>query len=860
MRSGDTQRRAFTLVELLVVIAIVGVLIGLLLPAVQRVREAANRTSCKNNLRQIGIALASYESANGRLPPGATFHSPHGGEFGLTWLARLLPYMDGSAAYNEISYLKPTALNWPIPDVKPNGATAGTIKALLCPSDGLGGPVSIAAGGTWSHSNYLGFIGVHAYGVEDQEGAFGSSKGRTMSEFRDGTSNTLTVGEYLTGVSQTEAPYDLRGVFWLDRPGSSQLTGSMPPNTHAQDQLHINSCYNAPERNLPCDVALRDDLNSAASRSRHPDGVNGLMGDGSVRWVASAVDHKVWRSLVTLDSGDDAGSENAGIEVLVSSRTPRGSNTTRKPIYLRDRYTVMFSGNGPSGSQLAQLSRQGAQIIHRFNSSKIKALTIEAPPSAMNTLRSLSGVKSLQKDYLVFAAGQIVPINIQRVGGNQSSAFAPENLGVPVNTTIAIIDTGIDSYHPDLNVVQSLGFGFPDGRDSNGHGTHVAGIAAAIDNNIGVVGVAPGARLWALRAFNSAAIGANSDVDAALQYCLTFARGVNVINMSSVGANTDPLMETLASEIVNSGGVPIVAAAGNNAANVSTSYLQLMNPALPYQPLTQGREIITINANTGAVTTTFDPTYQAPQGLGLTIETITNTVTATTVSQTISTNFQPYNNFINAIGEAPAVFGGVIAVGAMADSDGKPGGLGGPQYTSVAALPLVTAAVSFPLTPGFNLINYTGTVDNPGVVVSVFQDADDTYASFSNFGPKVAFLAPGIAIYSTLPGGKYGTLTGTSQAAAHVSGLVALANANDPQHVGTTASRIRNGQLGLLPVQSVNPLVQRVITASMSDTIPGPASQSEYRGAVPLGTYDFPFQPNKSGFTLSYPVPNARAF
>ena len=188
---------------------------------VMRVRDVANRTSCQNNLRQVGIALANYESANGRLPPGSSFRSPHGGEFGTTWLVKVLPFLEASNAYQQISALKPRALNDPFLDVNPNPATASVISGLLCPSDGLGGKVSQAAGGTWSHSNYLAYIGIHGYGMENLEGAFGSDTGRTMAEFLDGTSNTLAVGEYLTGVPQSEACKRFGGVFWLDRPGSA---------------------------------------------------------------------------------------------------------------------------------------------------------------------------------------------------------------------------------------------------------------------------------------------------------------------------------------------------------------------------------------------------------------------------------------------------------------------------------------------------------------------------------------------------------------------------------------------------------------------------------------------------------------
>jgi prepilin-type N-terminal cleavage/methylation domain-containing protein/prepilin-type processing-associated H-X9-DG protein len=841
MRRGTSRRGAFTLVELLVVVAIIGVLFGLTIPAILRVREVANRTACKNNLKQIGIALAAYEAGNGRLPPGATFRSPHGGEFGSTWMVKLLPYMEANNDFQAISYLKPTALNAPILDIQPNAATAGTVAGLFCPSDGMGGSVSKAAGGTWSHSNYLAYIGLHGYGMDNLEGAFGTEHGRMMAEFQDGTSNTLAVGEYLTGVPQSEAPHDLRGVFWLDRPGSSQLTGVATPNTSSADMLHENSCYSAPDRNLPCDVALVDDLNSAASRSRHLRGVNGLMCDGSVRWVSNDVDPKAWRSLVTVNSGDDAGAENAGIEVAMASRAPQGMPPAAKPIYLRDRYTVMFGEGGHSASQLARLTRQGVQVIHRFNTSKTNALTLRVPPNLVQQVKSLRGVKSFKQDYLFFTAGQLVTTNIKRVGANRSSAHSGNGAAaLPVNATIAIIDTGVDTFHPDLNVVRNLGFNYSDGRDSNGHGTHVAGIAAAIDNDIGVVGVAPGARLWALRAFNSIGQAANSDIDAALTFCLQNTTEITVVNVSSAGQDLDPLMRQLCTAIVQNG-VPIVAAAGDRHADVSSSYLVLQNPNLAFQPATTGQT--TINATNG--TTTTNPNFVNPQGPGISTIVIASGGGIGGPPTIISNTFVPYNPFVSATGEAPAVFGAVIAVGAFADSDGKPGGFGPSLTWSVTSI------------TNFNL----ATNSTFGGTPLGGTCPDDTFAGFSNFGAKVAFAAPGVNVFSTLPGGKYGTLAGTSMAAAHVTGVVALASANRPVHAGSPGSRIRNGGMGGGKAGTHDDLEQRVVGVSTGtgDVILAPANATEFGFAFTVVNSLINLT-NPQALSLPLPVPNAAGF
>jgi subtilisin family serine protease len=310
-------------------------------------------------------------------------------------------------------------------------------------------------------------------------------------------------------------------------------------------------------------------------------------------------------------------------------------------------------------------------------------------------------------------------------------------------------------------------------------------------------------------------------------------------------------METLAT-LVSRAGVPIVAAAGNNGADVDFSYLLLSNPALPFQPLQIG--LRTINVANGVVTTT--PGFVNPAGPGFT--TIVESQIGNAPAVIISNTFVAYNPFVNAVGEAPAVFGPVIAVGAFADSDGMPGGKGPAQTTNIASIlnGTIFPVTSFPLQSGYNNIN---TVGNN---VPSFSDADDTFAMFSNFGPKVAFLAPGVNIVSTLPGGKYGALTGTSQAAAHVSGLIALVDSNDPQHVGTPGSRIRNAVIGGSPPQRTSDLVRRVERNS-SDTVLGPRNSNEYFLSVTgfvLGTSTVPFVADKTNFTLPYPVPNAGGF
>ena len=130
MNDNSTQVRGFTLVELLVVIAIIGVLIALLLPAVQAAREAARKASCKNNLRQLGLAVLNYESTNGELPPGYEYLAGDEGNVrGYSWASRILPYLEQRALYDRIDFNKPV-----FDDVNIE-ARIQSIPTLLCPTD-----------------------------------------------------------------------------------------------------------------------------------------------------------------------------------------------------------------------------------------------------------------------------------------------------------------------------------------------------------------------------------------------------------------------------------------------------------------------------------------------------------------------------------------------------------------------------------------------------------------------------------------------------------------------------------------------------------------------------------------------------
>jgi prepilin-type processing-associated H-X9-DG protein len=161
--------------------------------------------------------------------------------------------------------------------------------------------------GTWNHSNYLAFFGDRNFGAglpgvtpPNRRAAFGINFGANLTEITNGngTSQTMIFGEYLTGLPQQEAPYDLRGVHWIDIPGMSQLYTYAAPNSASPDLFNPSEryCYNRPELNLPCTGGGLNDL-TAASRSRHPGGVNVLKADGSVLFVSQNIDLATWQTM-----------------------------------------------------------------------------------------------------------------------------------------------------------------------------------------------------------------------------------------------------------------------------------------------------------------------------------------------------------------------------------------------------------------------------------------------------------------------------------------------------------------------------------------------------------------------------------
>ncbi len=257
------SRSGFTLVELLVVIAIIGVMAGLLLPAVQAARESARRTQCQNNLRQLGIGLLRYHDQHGAFPVGCFEWRPRGNTTNrqLAWSAYLLPYIEQQPLFNRLDMSKP------FDDPVNSEAASTTVSIYVCPSADTTYAKKESTRGT---AHYGGIIGERITSPNNPfKGVMLYEQAISIPEIRDGTSFTLIVGE------------DSRF------PDGEWINGR-----NIFDQAYaINA---APER--------ENDI-----RSEHPRGANGLTCNGSVHFLSEEMDLEVLAALCTRAGGEVIG-------------------------------------------------------------------------------------------------------------------------------------------------------------------------------------------------------------------------------------------------------------------------------------------------------------------------------------------------------------------------------------------------------------------------------------------------------------------------------------------------------------------------------------------------------------------------
>jgi prepilin-type N-terminal cleavage/methylation domain-containing protein/prepilin-type processing-associated H-X9-DG protein len=286
------SRRAsygFTLIELLVVIAIIAVLIALLLPAVQQAREAARRSTCKSQLKQLGVAFHNYHGTHKLLPPGyvasnlvSTATVPDGNG-GLGWGAMLLPFLDQAPLYANLS----TATG----DMPTNAANQGgaVLDVFICPSDSSGGINTVR--GSYGKSNYVGIRGGARLGTgtgSPQNGVLYWSSDVRFRDITDGSSNTLFVGE--RNWDQASATGDCSGSIWAGVRSENNLGEILSYG----DTVPINGCSGAGNTNN--------------WSSRHTGGAQFLLGDGSVRFLSENINSGTFLDLCQKDDGNVLGS------------------------------------------------------------------------------------------------------------------------------------------------------------------------------------------------------------------------------------------------------------------------------------------------------------------------------------------------------------------------------------------------------------------------------------------------------------------------------------------------------------------------------------------------------------------------
>ena len=334
MRScRPAPRRGFTLIELLVVIAIIAVLIALLLPAVQQAREAARRSQCKNNLKQLGLAMHNYHDTHGVFPYGQQVEVAGATHRRDCWFQRILPQVEQApmAALYEADKTEYMHNIYNLPATVPVSAVPKTVISMfVCPSD-AGSPGKGGSGNEVTfQSNYVVCAGVGVYTTDaagvitvtdrsvattgtprDRGGLFFADSRNGLRDCTDGTSNTLLASEGLTRTGAGGRWGELGGIWGGSPHGGFGFSASEVPNTSVPDRVYSCKATSAPgaPNKAPCENGNADGLAGRYNfaRSYHTGGVQGTLADGSVRFFSDNINRQTWMKLGIKNDGQVLG-------------------------------------------------------------------------------------------------------------------------------------------------------------------------------------------------------------------------------------------------------------------------------------------------------------------------------------------------------------------------------------------------------------------------------------------------------------------------------------------------------------------------------------------------------------------------
>ncbi|MFO0910774.1 MAG: DUF1559 domain-containing protein [Isosphaeraceae bacterium] len=330
--SRPSRRRGFTLIELLVVIAIIGVLVALLMPAVQSAREAARRTQCVNNLKQIALAFNTYHTAFNGFPPAKIYSGScakmNGGKgfvLNTTGFVLILNQIEQKPLFNAYNFSQASSNSaWNGGNTKlmgnavVNTTVVGTLIATFaCPSDVAPATVDTGAADTSQfsrqnamRSNYVLSSAVHteldcpATGMptKNDQGAFANDLSTALRDFKDGASQTMLIGE------SVQLKYDVQmGPYWGSGTHSSTHGRVLPPSDPQSRFWLPNASWGD---NAGAGTNPRNRPNAWVMSSTHPGGVNIALADGSVRFIKNSINAQAWWGLATIRGGEIVSADN----------------------------------------------------------------------------------------------------------------------------------------------------------------------------------------------------------------------------------------------------------------------------------------------------------------------------------------------------------------------------------------------------------------------------------------------------------------------------------------------------------------------------------------------------------------------